>query len=161
MKNVVIFTPTYNEVDNIEIFIKQVFEVLPDCKLLVVDDNSPDGTSEKVAQLQKEYKNLYLLTRYEKPGRGYAGIEGFKKSLELGGDIIVEMDADLSHSPYELPKLIEPLIKNNDVDIVIGSRYIPGGKDQERSVLRKIISLFARICVKILTGINLKDVTSG
>ncbi|MCX7716051.1 MAG: glycosyltransferase, partial [Endomicrobia bacterium] len=97
-ERVVIFTPTYNEVDNIEIFIRQVFNVLPECKLIIIDDNSPDGTSQKVAQLQQEFKNLYLITRTEKRGRGYAGIEGFKKSLQLNADVIIEMDADLSHS---------------------------------------------------------------
>jgi dolichol-phosphate mannosyltransferase len=161
MKNIVVFTPTYNEVENIETFIKQVFEVLPDCKLLVVDDNSPDGTAQKVEQLKKIYPNLYLVVRKEKRGRGYAGIEGFKKCIDLGADIIVEMDADLSHSPYELPKLIEVLEKNPEVDVVIGSRYIEGGKDNERSIIRKLISLFSRIYIKIITGIPLEDVTSG
>jgi len=161
MKNIVVFTPTYNEIENIETFIKQVFEVLPDCKLLVVDDNSPDGTAQKVEQLKKVYPNLYLVVRKEKRGRGYAGIEGFKKCIDLGADIIVEMDADLSHSPYELPKLIEVLEKNPEVDIVVGSRYIEGGKDNERSIVRKLISLFSRIYIKLITGIPLEDVTSG
>lgn len=159
--SIVVFTPTYNEVDNIELFIREVFEVLPQCKLLIVDDNSPDGTSGIVKKLQHEFKNLYLVTRYERKGRGYAGIEGFKKAVELNGDIIVEMDADLSHSPSELPKLITALVNNPDVDIVVGSRYVTGGEDQERSILRRIISLFARVYIKILTGINIKDVTSG
>jgi len=161
MKNIVVFTPTYNEVDNIETFVRQVFEVLPYCKLVVVDDNSPDGTAQKVEQLKKIYPNLYLVVRKDKRGRGYAGIEGFKKCIELGADIIVEMDADLSHSPYELPKLIEVLEKNLEVDIVVGSRYIEGGKDQQRSVLRKLISLFSRVYIKLLTGIPIIDVTSG
>lgn len=158
---VVIFTPTYNEVENIEIFVRQVFEVLPNAKLLIVDDNSPDGTSHKVEQLKKEFKNLYLLTRTGKRGRGYAGIEGFKKSLELGADFVIEMDADLSHSPYELPKFIEKINENPDVDIVVGSRYCESGKDVERNLLRKLVSLFARIYIRIMTGLPIKDVTSG
>ncbi len=161
MKNVVVFTPTYNEVKNIEIFIQQVFEVLPNCKLVVVDDNSPDGTAQKVEELKKIYPNLYLVVRKERRGRGYAGIEGFKKCLELGAEIVVEMDADLSHSPYELPKLIEVLERNPKIDVVVGSRYIVGGKDEQRSVVRRLISLFSRVYIKLLTGIPVKDVTSG
>jgi len=161
MENIVVFTPTYNEVENIEIFIKQVFEVLPNCKILVVDDNSPDGTANKVQELQKNYKNLYLVVREEKRGRGYAGIEGFKKALELGGEIIVEMDADLSHSPYELPNLIDVITKNPEIDLVVGSRYIQSGKDNERNIIRRFISLFAITYLKVVTGIATKDITSG
>ncbi|MCX7956377.1 MAG: glycosyltransferase family 39 protein [Endomicrobia bacterium] len=161
MKNVVVFTPTYNEAKNIEIFVKQVFDVLPDCKLVVVDDNSPDGTSQVVEQLQKKYKNLYLITRTQNRGRGYAGIVGFKKALELKADIIVEMAADLSHSPYELPKMLYFFEKNSDIDVIIGSRYIKGGIDKERNIFRKLISLFARFYIKIFLGIYIKDVTSG
>lgn len=161
MKNIVIFTPTYNEAENIEIFIKQVFDILPSCKLLVVDDNSPDMTYKKVEELQKVYKNLYLVVRKEKKGRGYAGIDGFKKALELGADIIIEMDADLSHSPYDIPKLLKIFEENPSIDIVVGSRYISGGRDKERNIIRKIISLFARIYIKITLGIFIKDVTSG
>lgn len=160
-EKIVVFTPTYNEVENIETFIKQVFEVLPQCSVLIVDDNSPDGTAEKVKQLQKVYPNLYLVIRKEKRGRGHAGIEGFKKSLELGADIIIEMDADLSHSPYEIPNLLKKLKENSEIDIVVGSRYIEGGKDSERNILRKLTSLFARVYLKIVTGINLQDITSG
>ncbi len=160
-ENIVVFTPTYNEVENIENFIKQVFEVLPQCNLLIVDDNSPDGTYKKVQQLKKVYPNLYLIIRKDKRGRGYAGIDGFKKSLELSADIIVEMDADLSHSPYEIPNLIKKLKENPEIDIVVGSRYIKGGKDSERNILRKLISLFARTYLRIITGINIKDITSG
>jgi len=159
--NIVVFTPTYNEAENIELFIKQVFDVLPNCKILVVDDDSADGTAIKVKNLQKSYKNLYLVIRKEKRGRGYAGIEGFKKALELDADIIAEMDADLSHSPYELPKLIDNLIKNPDIDIVVGSRYIKGGKDNERNLIRRFISLFARTYLRIVTGITIRDITSG
>ncbi|MEN3013354.1 MAG: glycosyltransferase family 39 protein [Endomicrobiia bacterium] len=161
MKNIVVFTPTYNELENIEIFITQVFEVLPDCKLIVIDDDSPDGTSQKVKMLQKIYKNLYLIVRKEKKGRGYAGIEGFKKSLELDADIIVEMDADLSHSPYDIPKLIKIFEMIPEVDIVVGSRYILGGEDKERNFLRKLISLFARFYIKFFLGIPIRDATSG
>ncbi len=158
---VVVFTPTYNEAENIEIFVKEVFEALPNCHLLVVDDNSPDGTSKKVEQLKKIYPNLHLLLRKEKRGRGYAGIDGFKRALELNADIIVEIDADLSHSPKDLPRFIEFLQNNPDVDIVVGSRYIENGKDSERNIIRKLISLFARVYIRIITGIPLKDITSG
>lgn len=160
MKNIVIFVPTYNEAENIELLIKQINDVLPESKILIVDDNSPDGTSQIVEQLKSKYKNLVLVVRKENRGRGYAGIEGFKKSLELGADIIVEMDGDLSHSPYEIKKLISE-IENEDVDIVVGSRYIPGGKDSERNIIRKLVSLFARVYIRIFTGIPLKDITSG
>ncbi len=157
---IVILVPTYNESENIELLIKQLNESLPEVKILIVDDNSPDGTSEIVKNLQHKYRNLILITRKENRGRGYAGIEGFKKCLELGAEIIVEMDADLSHSPYEINKMIEEL-KNSDADIVVGSRYIEGGEDVERSFLRKLISFFARVYINFFTGINLKDITSG
>ncbi|MCX7910184.1 MAG: glycosyltransferase family 39 protein [Endomicrobia bacterium] len=161
MKNIVVFSPTYNEIDNIEIFIRQVFDVLPNCKLIIVDDNSPDGTSQKVKELQSIYRNLYLITRTGKRGRGYAGIEGFKKALELQADIIIEMDADLSHSPYEIPKLLKIFEENPKVDIVVGSRYVFGGKDEERNIIRKIVTLFARVYINFFLGIFLRDPTSG
>ncbi len=160
MKKILVFIPTYNEVGNIEKLVEEIFKVLPQCEILIVDDNSPDGTSLKVQQLQKKYNNLHLIVRKENRGRGYAGIVGFKKAIELGADIIVEMDGDLSHSPEEIPKLIETLQKT-DCDIVVGSRYISGGKDVERNIIRRLISLFARIYLKIITGVPVEDLTSG
>ena len=122
MKSLII-SPTYNESKNISTLVKTIFERNPNIHLLIVDDNSPDGTGDIVRKLQRDYPNLFLETRKVKDGLGKAYLFGFKWALKKRYDVIVQMDADMSHHPKEVPKMIK-LLKDND--LVIGSRYLTG-----------------------------------
>lgn len=155
---VFIFIPTYNEAENIEKLINQLISLYPRYNIIVVDDSSPDGTGNIVRKISETFKNVYVFNREEDRGRGYAGIFGFKKSLELGADVVIEMDGDLSHSPSYINDFIKEL---KNYSVVIGSRYVKGGNDVERNLLRKIISFTARSYIKLLLGLNIKDPTSG
>ncbi len=152
MKTYVII-PTYNEAGNIEGLLKEIrAQNIPDLFPVVVDDNSPDGTG-KIAE-----KDAKVILRTKNRGRGSAGIEGFKYALKEGADYIIEMDADFSHHPKYLKDLIKPMDK---YDIVLGSRFIEGGKDLDRGIARKVITTFARNYIKWMLGIKVNDITSG
>lgn len=155
-----IVIPTYNERENIKILIPRIFQVLRknkiNGKVLVVDDNSPDGTTEEVKKLKKKYP-VGLIVRKEKLGLGSAYILGFKKVLK-SSDLIMEMDADLSHDPKYIPKFIEA-IKNNDV--VIGSRYNGKGRIIGWNWYRKFVSKTGNLIGKYIAGIGISDLTSG
>ena len=129
-----------------------------DIAVLVVDDHSPDGTYTIVEEMMKTHPRLHLLLRTENRGRGWAGIDGFKKALDMGATHIVELDADHSHPPRFIPAMFERI---KTCDIVIGSRYVAGGKDDDRSALRLIISALARRYLSLVLGVTLADPTSG
>ncbi|MFQ5722145.1 MAG: glycosyltransferase, partial [Candidatus Aminicenantales bacterium] len=135
-KKVVIIIPTYNEKENICFLLNQILTILNDfdLRILVVDDNSPDGTGQLVQSLSGQEPRIQILIRKGKRGRGTAGLVGFQKALEWKPDFVVEMDGDLSHQPQYLPNLLSQAEQN---DIVIGSRFIAGGKDLDRGYLRK------------------------
>nr|HPQ41394.1 glycosyltransferase [bacterium] len=122
----VVFTPTWNESENIELLIRDVFAIVPSCHMLIVDDHSPDGTGEIADGLRSEFPNLHVLHRDGPRGRGWAGIAAYIWALDHGARRVVEMDADFSHQPRFLPALLEAL---DSADMVLGSRYIPGGQD--------------------------------
>lgn len=152
MKTYVII-PTYNEAGNIEALLKEIkAQNIPGLIPVVVDDNSPDGTA-KIAE-----KEAKVILRTKDRGRGSAGIEGFKYALKEGADYIIEMDADFSHHPKYLKDLIKPMDK---YDIVIGSRFVEGGKDLDRGIARKVVTTFARNYIKWILGIKVNDITSG
>lgn len=158
MKTYVII-PTYNEAENIEPLLKEILKLnIPDLCAVVVDDNSPDGTGDIADRLAKEYSNIKVVHRYNNRGRGSAGIEGFNFALNEGADYIIEMDADFSHQPKYIPELLKHII---NYDIVLGSRFVPGGQDVERGLARKIVTFLARIYIQQMLGIKVKDVTSG
>jgi dolichol-phosphate mannosyltransferase len=157
MKTVVI-VPTYNEASNIKLMIDDILNCGADVNILVVDDMSPDRTYKIVEEISKTNTKVHLLLRKEKKGRGYAGKDGFLKALDMGADYIVEMDADGSHSPKYIPEFLK-IIK--DCDVVIGSRYIAGGKDEERTLLRELISNFSRRYLSFILGMKIQDPTSG
>ena len=157
MKTIVI-SPTFNERKNIKIFIDAVLTDNPDFDLLIVDDNSPDGTSEKVRELQSEFENLYLEVREKKLGLGTAYIYGFKWALNRKYDRIVQMDADLSHNPKDLAMMVKKL---DDNDLVIGSRYIKGISVVNWPLRRLMLSYGANTYSRIITGMPIMDGTGG
>ncbi len=157
MKTLII-SPTYNEKKNIKALVAQVLDPNPDYQLLVIDDNSPDGTASAVKELQTEYTNLHLEERSGKSGLGTAYIYGFKWALERDYEAIVQMDADLSHDPGDVPRLVKQLEAH---DLVIGSRYIHGVSVVNWPIRRLILSYGANLYSSIVTGMPLKDSTGG
>ena len=157
MKTIVI-SPTFNERKNIKIFIDAVLIDNPDFDLLIVDDNSPDGTSEKVRELQSEFENLHLAVREKKLGLGTAYIYGFKWALNRKYDRIVQMDADLSHNPKDLAMMVKKL---DDNDLVIGSRYIKGISVVNWPLRRLMLSYGANTYSRMITGMPIMDGTGG
>lgn len=157
MKTVII-SPTYNEKKNITDLVEAVFTTNQDYHLLIVDDNSPDGTAEKVRQLQHAYPNLHLVVRQEKSGLGTAYCHGFRWALERNYEAIAQMDADLSHNPEEIPAMLN-LLRTHD--LVIGSRYCDGISVVRWPLSRLILSYSANIYTRIVTGMPIKDGTAG
>jgi dolichol-phosphate mannosyltransferase len=158
-KNLVII-PTYNEKENAEKMIRKVFSLETPFHLLIVEDNSPDGTAAIVKRLMKEFPDrLHILERKGKLGLGTAYIAGFKWALENGYEYIFEMDCDFSHNPDDLEKLYEAAI--NGADVAIGSRYITGINVVNWPLGRVLMSYFASMYVRIVTGMNVRDTTAG
>ena len=159
MNKTVVVIPTYNEVENIAPLIEEIAaQPVPDLKILVVDDNSPDGTGDLVRSICADDPRVSLLLRKSDRGRGHAGREGFIKALEMGADRIVEMDGDRSHDPGYIPRLLE---ESREADVVIGSRFIPGGEAVGRGRSRDFISYLARGYLRSVLGIPVSDPTSG
>ena len=157
-----VIIPTYNEMDNIVDIVDQVFQLEKPFNILVVDDNSPDGTAKIVENLQNKYpQKLFLLNRPQKEGLGKAYIDGFKWALQNGYDYVFEMDADFSHPPEKLVDLLETL-EHNKADLSVGSRYMKGRINVVNWDLKRILlSYFASIYVRLITGIPVKDTTAG
>ena len=153
----IVICPTYNEIKNIAKLIQKILDD-NNYDLLVIDDNSPDGTSEKVKEYQKIYKNLFLEIRESKQGLGTAYIHGFNWAIQKGYDSVVQMDADLSHNPKDLNRLIKNLENN---DLVIGSRYVQGVSVVNWPIRRLILSYGANIYTKFITGMPINDGTGG
>ena len=159
MNNGIIVIPTYNEIENIEAIIAAVFELNYQLHILVVDDNSPDGTADKVIELQHKYKNLFLEKRQGKLGLGTAYVFGFKWALRNKYEYIYEMDADFSHNPQDLIALHVACL--NGADMSIGSRYVTGVNVVNWPLSRVLLSYFASVYVNIITGMKIKDTTAG
>ncbi len=159
MMNSLVIIPTYNEKKNISIVIEKLNSLNTGVDILVVDDNSPDGTAEIVKGLQKENKNLFLVKRSNKLGLGTAYIRGFNWALERGYQYILEMDADLSHNPDDVPRLIKECKKG--YDLVIGSRYCDGVNVTHWPIKRLLLSYGANKYTRIVTGLPIKDTTAG
>ncbi|OGF47486.1 MAG: dolichyl-phosphate beta-D-mannosyltransferase [Candidatus Firestonebacteria bacterium RIFOXYC2_FULL_39_67] len=150
--------PTYNELLNIEKLIESVFKFAPEINILIVDDNSPDGTGNIADKMALGEPRLKVLHREGKQGLGSAYVAGFKYALEKGYDFIFEMDADFSHNPERLPLFIE---KAGSYDLVIGSRYINGISVVNWPLKRLLLSIFANLYVRIILCLPVKDATSG
>ena len=157
MKTLVI-SPTYNEIKNIELLVKAILDSYPDFELLIVDDNSPDGTGDKVKALQKTYKNLHLEIRQKKSGLGTAYIHGFQWALARDYDKVVQMDADLSHNPEDVSMMVDYL---DNYDLVIGSRYVKGISVVNWPLRRLMLSYGANTYSRIITGMPIMDGTGG
>ncbi len=157
-EKILIIIPTYNEIENIEKLIKEIYAIDSAIDILIVDDNSPDGTGKQVKKLKDHYKNLSLIERERKLGLGTAYVAGFKFALKNGYSIIFEMDADFSHDPKEIPNFLDAL---KDYDLVIGSRYIKGVNVVNWPLSRLLLSYFANKYTRFVTGLPLCDSTGG
>lgn len=155
----IIIIPTYNEKENIKSLVEKIFSLLPDISILVVDDNSPDETRSIVRNLQSRFSRLNFHQRLNDRGFGRSYIDGFKKVINNEQyEIIIMMDADFSHDPEEILKMIEKL---SGSDIVIGSRYVAGGKIKNWDLKRRILSRFANFYARTILGVSIKDLTTG
>jgi len=160
MSKSIVIIPTYNEIENIEAIIKAVFALPRKFHILVVDDNSPDGTAACVNDLKRIYRDtLFLEVRTEKSGLGTAYIHGFKWALERRYDYIIEMDADFSHNPTDLPRLVKAC--ENGADVSVGSRYKKGVNVVNWPLYRVLLSYGASFYVKMITGMRVHDPTAG
>ena len=148
--------PTYNEIDNIEDFVNQIIKINVD--ILIVDDNSPDGTGDLVQKLSENLSQVNLLKRSGKLGLGSAYRDGFKWGLDEGYKYLIEMDADFSHSFSDLNNILQ---NSKNFDVVIGSRYIPGGGSNGWDFKRKLLSSYANKLSKVLLRSKINDMTSG
>jgi len=159
MSENLVIIPTYNESENIEKVIRKVFSLEIPFDILVVDDNSPDGTFGLVKELQKEFNRLFLELRQKKEGLGKAYVHGFKWALKNQYHYIFEMDADLSHNPEDLPRLLKTL--KTDADMVIGSRYSHGVNVVNWPMSRVLLSYTASKYARFVTNLPIKDATAG
>ncbi len=153
-----VIVPTYNERSNIDELVEQFFAAVPPAHLLVVDDDSPDGTAARVEQLTANYPNLSVLRRTGERGLGHAYTEGIRYGLDNGFDVIGTMDADLSHDPANLPRMLDLL---GSYDVVIGSRYVRGGGTVNWKIGRVLLSWAANKFAAALLRIPARDITSG
>ena len=159
MSNTLLVIPTFNERENINPLLKSIFAIKIFVDVLIIDDNSPDGTKDVVLENKKKFKNrIYLINREKKQGLGKAYIEGFKWALKKKYKKIIQMDADLSHPPEKLINIIKEL---DFYDYVIGSRYINGIRVLNWPLNRIILSIVASWYVKLITGLPVKDPTAG
>ncbi len=161
MSTNIVIIPTYNEKENVEAIIRKVMSLPISFDILIVDDNSPDGTSNIVKQLQLEFsERVHLLHRMEKNGLGTAYIAGFKWCLERSYKFIFEMDADFSHNPEDLIKLLDAC-ENQGAGLAVGSRYITGVNVVNWPMSRVIMSYYASVYVRFITGMTIRDATAG
>lgn len=158
LDSVAVIIPTYNERDNIELIMARVRDAVPLADILVVDDNSPDGTGEIAEKLAADDAHVHVLHRQGKSGLGVAYIAGFGWALEHGYGVLVEMDADGSHDPADLPSMLAAL---KSADLVIGSRYVPGGTVVNWPKSREVLSRGANLYVRLMLGIGVNDATGG
>jgi dolichol-phosphate mannosyltransferase len=160
MSDSLVIIPTFNEIENIEEIIRAVFALRTDFHVLIVDDNSPDGTADRVRKLQAEFSDaLHIEVRSEKSGLGTAYIHGFKWAIEKGYDYIFEMDADFSHNPSDLLRLHTAC--KNGADVSVGSRYTKGVNVVNWPLYRVLLSYGASFYVKMITGMRVQDPTAG
>lgn len=157
-EKILVIIPTYNEAYNIKKLIPEILTKIPTIEILVIDDNSSDGTASIVENFMKTNNSIHLIQRPSKMGLGTAYVEGFRYALKHNYDFILEMDADFSHDPAVLPEFREAI---QDCDLVIGSRYVRGVNVINWPLSRLLLSWFANLYTRIITGLPIKDSTSG
>jgi dolichol-phosphate mannosyltransferase len=153
---VTVCLPTYNERENLERMVRALGE--HGVSVLVIDDNSPDGTSELADQLARELAHVDVLHRERKEGLGPAYVAGFERALADGAELILEMDCDFSHDPADVPRLIAAA---EDADLALGSRYVPGGAVRNWGLIRRAISAGGSLYARLLLGVGVRDLTGG
>ena len=156
--SVLVIIPTYNEAENIELIVNRVRSAVPDADILIADDNSPDGTGKAADRLAAGDGRVHVLHRRGKEGLGAAYLAGFRWGTEHGYGVLVEMDADGSHQPEELPRLLTAL---KGADLVLGSRWVPGGRVVNWPKHREMISRGGSLYSRMLLGLSVRDVTGG
>jgi len=159
MPQALIVVPTYNERDNVRGIAERLLAALPGTELLFVDDNSPDGTGGVLDELAAEQPRVHVMHRAGKLGLGTAYIEGFGWGLARGFDYLFEMDADGSHDPKYLPQMLA--LAEDGADVVVGSRYVPGGGTENWGTFRKLLSRGGGLYARTVLGVELRDVTAG
>ncbi len=157
-KGALIIIPTYDERENLPELLGQIHRQVPEAHVLVVDDASPDGTGELADELASKDDRIHVLHREGKLGLGTAYIAGFRWGLARGYSYLLEMDADFSHKPEYLPRMLEAI---QDADLVIGSRYVPGGGTENWTLTRKLISRGGSLYSRLVLGVKIKDLTGG
>jgi dolichol-phosphate mannosyltransferase len=160
MTRVIVVIPTYNEAENLPLLVPAVLRQDPRIEMLVVDDNSPDGTGKLADDLAQGDGRIHVLHRPAKEGIGRAYIEGLRMALRLDADFVIQMDADFSHPPDDLPRLLQE-IENGNNDVVLGSRYLNGVTVVEWPIERILISYFGNWYVRKVTGMSIRDMTGG
>ena len=158
MSKALVIIPTYDEADNIQRVIPDVLRQSEGIDVLVVDDNSPDGTAQLVKEMMRSNPRIHLIERESKMGLGTAYVRGFRFAIQNSYGYVFEMDADLSHDPTELPNFLN---KTRESDLIIGSRYIHGVRVLNWPIQRLLLSYFANVYTRIVTGLPLKDATGG
>ncbi len=158
MEKALVIIPTYNEIENVRKMVRKVLKQGPNVDVLIVDDNSEDGTGEVVDRLARKNTRIRVLHRERKLGLGSAYVRGFKYALENGYDYVFEMDCDFSHDPEEIPKFLRLA---EEYDLVIGSRYMGGVSVVNWPMSRLLLSYFANIYARIVTGVPIADLTGG
>jgi dolichol-phosphate mannosyltransferase len=157
-----VILPTYNEQENLELFVEKLQEVFTannlSGRIIVVDDDSPDGTGRIADSLAKRYENLQVIHRQEKQGIGPAYVAGFKQALATDTRFIFEMDCDFSHDPANIPAFLEAI---QDADLVLGSRYVPGGQVENWGLARRLISRWGGLYARLVLGVPVNDLTGG
>lgn len=154
----IVVIPTYNEAENLPLIVPQVLEQSADLEVLVVDDNSPDGTGKLADELASSNDRVHVLHRQAKEGLGAAYRAGLAKALELGADLVIQMDADFSHPPDKLPTMLEEI---ENYDVVLGSRYLNGITVVNWPIERILISYFGNVYTRFVTGLPISDTTGG
>lgn len=154
----IIVIPTYNESDNIQALVEEILALRGDIQIVIVDDNSPDGTGEVIERLAQTYPAVHAIHRPAKLGLGTAYIAGFRRGFALGADRLMTMDADFSHHPSYIPQMIEA---SRTYDVVIGSRYVDGGGIRNWSLARRLLSRTANTCARLALSLHVRDCTAG
>jgi dolichol-phosphate mannosyltransferase len=164
-RKVVCTVPTYNEAQNVLALARELLALGPRFEVLVIDDDSPDGTWRLVEEAHAIEPRLHLLHRTRERGRGAAGRDGFVQALRMGADVVVEMDGDFSHQPRFIPDLLarldRPAADGREVGLVLGSRAVHGGRDADRGHLRRIVTRLANLYIRLVLGVPVKDCNSG